>query len=74
MCYTLLVFALCLIRLGIAIANLVVLLPLTIADFVEKYGGLFITNACLVAAVDIGNTIAMCYWLIKAQREITTKR
>jgi len=60
--------------LGFAVAFVVFLLPLTVADYVEKYTWLIIINTCLAALIDITNTMAMCYWLIKAQKEINIKR
>ena len=72
--YMLLVCTLCLSRFAIAVAFLVVGLPLTIPEFVENYRGLLITFSCLADAVDTGNAVAMCYWLTKAQKEINIKR
>jgi len=72
--YTILIYALSLIRLGIAFALFVLGLPLSIQDYINKYERLIIVNACLADAIDVGNTIAMCYWLLKAQKEVTIQR
>ena len=72
--YTLVVCTLCLSRFAIAVAFLVVGLPLTIPEFVENYRGLLITFSCLADAIDTGNAVAMCYWPTKAQKGINIKR
>jgi len=72
--YTLVAYALFLTRLGFAIAILVCGLPLTLPDYVGQYLWLLTANGGLGAIIDIWNTIAMCYWLSKAQKEIDIKR
>jgi len=73
--YTLIVLVLSFTTFGISVAFLVIGLPLTVTEFATTdMEWMLITSNCLLAIIDVGNTIAMCYWLFKAQKETTFRR
>jgi len=61
-------------RLGTGVAVAIVALPLTFEEFVDRYTWLVILSVCLADVIDIGNTIALCYWLSRAKSDVYVKR
>lgn len=43
---------------------------MTFEDLIEQQKWLIGVAMSLAVVVDVGNTIALCYWLTKAKREV----